>query len=112
MAEQTEGALTCAVCAWEGQLVGQAVDHELREHGGAQTCWWKREGPYFVDDDHARYAGWIIGIARRNGVQLEPVTDDAGNYTDRLTAGMKAFDGRWVTITFVVPPPPEDWVAP
>lgn len=68
--------------------------------------------PYFVDDRHALYAGWVLGIAKRNGVPLEPVVDDDGNYTDRLTAELKDSDWGPVTITLVVPPPPDDWKMP
>ena len=66
---------------------------------------------------HVQYLGWILGIARGNGIPLEPVVDPLGNYTDRL-------EGHWILeawpdaepirlkFTIVVPPPPDDWVLP
>lgn len=59
----------------------------------------------FIDDRHTIYVGWVLGIALRHHVPLTPVLDDAGNYTDRLT--MEISDD--VTLTFIVPPPPDDW---
>jgi hypothetical protein len=35
--------------------------------------------------NHPLYVGWVIGIARRNGVHLTPVVDEHGDYTDRAT---------------------------
>ncbi|HSS11895.1 MAG TPA: hypothetical protein VLL25_18550 [Acidimicrobiales bacterium] len=64
---------------------------------------------HFVDDRHALYVGWIVGIALRNGVVVEPVIDEAGNYTDRLTV---ALFGSGPTVTLIVPPPPADWSPP
>ena len=45
-----------------------------------------------VDDRHALYIGWVVGIAMRNGIAASPTVDDDGNYTDRLTV-----DGSPVT---------------
>lgn len=55
---------------------------------------------------HALYVGWVLGVAHRHGVPLVPVTDAAGNYTDQLVLDL-ADDN--VTLTIVVPPPPDDW---
>lgn len=60
---------------------------------------------HFIDDRHALYVGWVRGIAHRHHVPLEPVFDEAGNYTDRLSMTLS----ERVTLTFVVPPPPDDW---
>ena len=59
----------------------------------------------FISDRHSLYVGWVIGIAHRNGVPLEPVRDDAGDWTDRAELTLSPH----VTITLVVPPPPDDW---
>jgi hypothetical protein len=61
----------------------------------------------FTDDRHALYAGWVIGTAMRHGVQLEPIVDDDGNYTDQLRLVHAGLD-----ITLIVPPPPDDWKFP
>ena len=62
-------------------------------------------GYRFVDDRHALYVGWVLGLAMRNGLPARPIVDDAGNYTDRLVVDLKP----GMTITLVVPPPPDDW---
>lgn len=62
--------------------------------------------PYFADDRHALYAGAILGIGMKYGIPLSPVVDDQGNFTDRFTL---ALEGGAITITLVVPPPPDEW---
>jgi len=62
-------------------------------------------GYRFVDDRHALYVGWVLGLAMRNGIDARPVTDEDGNYTDRLVAEVES----GLTVTFVVPPPADDW---
>lgn len=62
----------------------------------------------FVDDRHALYVGWVMGIALRNGVPATAVIDDDGNYTDRIEIPW----GELGSLTVVVPPPPGDWVVP
>lgn len=62
---------------------------------------------HFVDDRHNLYVGWVMGIAARHGFMPEPVRDEAGNYTDRITLPIGDHE-----ITVVVPPPPADWVVP
>ena len=57
---------------------------------------------------HAMYAGWIVGLALDVGLDVEPVVDPLGNYTDRIA--LQVTSGR--TIELVVPPPPDDWVLP
>jgi len=59
-----------------------------------------------LSPEHALRCGWVWGIAMHHGVDLNPIIDEAGNYTasftlksDRLPPG--------VTITLVVPPPGE-----
>lgn len=60
-----------------------------------------------IDERHALYVGWALGIAHRNGVRAEPVIDDDGNYTNRLR--IPALDPR---LELIVPPPPDDWTMP
>jgi hypothetical protein len=59
-----------------------------------------------VTGRHAWYVGWVLGVALRHGVPLTPVTDADGNYTDRLVLDLAP---ETVTLTIVVPPPPDDW---
>lgn len=71
---------------------------------------------HFTDERHALFAGWVLGLAWRNGIAAEPVMDDDGNYTDRLEVRLPfrpdaGTDGglRWYSVTLIVPPPPDDW---
>lgn len=61
--------------------------------------------PYCVDSRHAFYIGCVAGIAVRNGLRVEFVDDEDGVHTDRLL--MHIAPG--VDVTFIVPPPPDDW---
>jgi len=65
----------------------------------------------FLDIRHNLYVGWVAGIAWRNGVNAEPVLDEAGNVTDRLAIHFDTADNveDKISITVVVPPPPADW---
>ena len=69
---------------------------------------------HFIGDRHALYVGWVCGIAMRNGIYVRNVLDDDGNYTDRITVELYDPTQRpvKVTMTLVIPPPPDDWVAP
>jgi hypothetical protein len=61
--------------------------------------------PPFDSDRHALYVGWVVGIAQKHGLRPYPVTDDDGNYTDRVVVRTPGgYD-----ITVIVPPPPDDW---
>lgn len=71
---------------------------------------------YFQDERHALFAGWVLGLAWRNGIAAEPVQDDDGNYTDQLEVRLPFRDDgrangglRWFGVRLVVPPPPDDW---
>lgn len=59
----------------------------------------------FADDRHALYVGWVLGIAAKHHLAFEPEADGEGNYTDRLLYGVRP----GLTLTLVVPPPPDDW---
>ena len=61
-----------------------------------------------MTERHAIYVGWVLGIARRHDLPLEPVFDEAGNYTDRLAIDIPRAGGR-IRIVLVVPPPPPGW---
>lgn len=60
--------------------------------------------PHFIDDRHAIYVGWVMGIALKNGLEFRPVLDGQHNYTDRIS--MEVGPAR---ITVVVPYPPDEW---
>lgn len=59
-----------------------------------------------MDDRHAMYVGWVMGIAMSHAVGLAPVLDVDGNYTDRLEL---VLDDSPHSVTIVVPYPPDDW---
>lgn len=61
---------------------------------------------------HRRYVGWICRIAVRNGLDAQPVHDGGGNLTDRITVRAPDGAGAGVTVTVIVPYPPDDWPAP
>jgi len=63
----------------------------------------------FISDRHALFVGWVLGIAVRNGVPASPVFDDDGNYTDRINIRIGDTAAERVTLTVVVPEPPDDW---
>jgi len=69
----------------------------------------RRHRARLVDDRHALYVGWVLGLAMREGLPARPVTDEAGNYTDRLTLDLGVVPDDGFTVTVVVPPPPDDW---
>jgi len=62
---------------------------------------------------HALYAGWVVGQALAAGLDVRPILDDDGNYTDRFALDVDRFDRGEsvgsVVLTVVVPPPPDEW---
>jgi hypothetical protein len=62
-----------------------------------------------LTEQHAQYAGWVLGIARRNAVPVAAVTDENGDYTNELLLCLPNWEPR---ITVVVPEPPADWELP
>ena len=59
---------------------------------------------------HAQYVSWVAGLATKNGLDVRPILDDAGNWTDRLECFLRPYLlGPRVVVTLVVPPPLEDW---
>ena len=75
----------------------------------------------FVSDRHALYVGWVMGIAVRNNLNVRPILDPDGNYTDSFTIELPNFGPMvqspylplqpqpQVTLTVIIPPPPDDW---
>lgn len=59
----------------------------------------------FLDERHNLYCGWVFGMALKHGLPIEPIGDDAGNFTDRFAMALP--DG--ITLTLVIPPPPDEW---
>jgi len=65
---------------------------------------------YFEGDRHALYVGWVAMLAAMNGLDVRVLTDEAGNYLDRLAILLPAVEGHAAhELTVVVPPPPEGW---
>lgn len=58
-----------------------------------------------MDERHALYVGWVLGLALLHEVPAHPVLDDAGNYTNELEVELFPT----VLVTLVVPPPPLGW---
>ena len=66
--------------------------------------------PRLDSERHALYVGWVLGCAMRAGVEVTPVVDADGNYTDRLTVVLPdRTEPVEYIITVIVPPPPDDW---
>lgn len=67
-----------------------------------------------VDERHALYVGAVLALGMRHGLNLRPVDDELGNYTDRIELvvdeihpGIYAYPA--IRVELVVPPPPADW---
>lgn len=61
----------------------------------------------FVDNMHAFYAGWCIGMLIRQGVTVYPCVDPQGDYTPRLR--IVDVDDPARSIELIIPEPPDDW---
>jgi hypothetical protein len=59
----------------------------------------------WTDGRHPLYVGAVMGLAVRQGLDVSAEVDDEGDYTDRFLVRF----GEKVTVTLVVPPPPEGW---
>ena len=59
----------------------------------------------FVDERHALYCGWVMGIALRHDLPFTPVVDEHGDYLGELALTLP--DGT--SIVLVIPYPPDDW---
>jgi len=62
----------------------------------------------FVSDQHTLYCGWVMGLMVKAGLPFEPVADEHGNFTNRVS--VPTLSG--VGITLLIPPPPDDWKFP
>jgi hypothetical protein len=68
------------------------------------------QGGYFEGDRHALYVGWVAMFAALNGLDVRVLTDDDGNYIDRLGIKLAAHgEHAEHELVVVVPPPPADW---
>lgn len=63
----------------------------------------------FVDDRHALYAGMVLGLAMKHGINLAPVIDDDGNYTPELQLGFEDPGEAPITVRLLIPEPPNYW---
>ena len=63
----------------------------------------------FTSDLHTLYAGWIIGLALRSGLPVEPVRDTNGNYTNRIRINVAPGGNNPPSFTLIIPPPPDGW---
>jgi hypothetical protein len=65
----------------------------------------------FANDRHALQAGFLMGLMLKHGVDIRPVVDDDGNYTDAYTIRL---DGDFLARPYldikirVLPPDGED----
>ena len=65
----------------------------------------------FASDRHALQAGFLFGLMIKHGVDIRPVVDEAGNYTDTYTIRL---DGEFLAKPYldikirVLPPEEED----
>ena len=65
---------------------------------------------YFQGDRHALYVGWVAMHAAMNGLDVRVLTDEHGNYVDRLAILLPAVQGHAAhELVVVVPPPPAGW---
>ena len=39
----------------------------------------------FVSDQHTLYCGWVMGLMVKAGLPFEPVADEHGNFTNRVS---------------------------
>jgi len=60
----------------------------------------------FVSDNHALYCGQVLGLMMKAGLPFEPVVDDDGDLTNRVTVATSLPN---LTITLLIPPPPDGW---
>jgi hypothetical protein len=57
------------------------------------------------NDRHAHYVGWVWGIALNNGLDVKPMVNIDGDYTDRLVMTFPSGE----IVVLIVPPPPPEW---
>lgn len=70
----------------------------------------ERREPTWANDTHILYAGWIMGMAIRHGLDVAPVCDEEGIVTPRLQIHLPGrSDMETIRVELVIPPPPPDW---
>lgn len=60
----------------------------------------------FISDQHALYAGWVMGRLIRRGYVVRTVIDDNGDYLPRVRF---IEDDPAHSFELEIPEPPEDW---
>lgn len=63
--------------------------------------------PKPVDANHALFIGATLGSMMKHGLQVTPIVDEDGDYTDGIRLTLDQFPN--VTVTVVVPEPPDGW---
>jgi len=66
----------------------------------------------FESLDHSLVAGMVMGLGMRYGLNLKPVIDDDGNYTDRFEVCDNALPDNMHVFITVEPPVIDPPVAP
>lgn len=59
----------------------------------------------FVDERHALYCGWVMGLTLRHELPIRPGIDEDGDYNSLLFVELP---GEHL-LTLVIPYPPDDW---
>lgn len=60
---------------------------------------------------HSLFTGWVVGCALRHGLTVEPIRDEAGEYTAAFAVALDGVPDN-VRLVLVVPPPPTGWAPP
>ena len=61
-------------------------------------------GAHFESAEHALIAGMVLGVAMKHGVDLTPVPDNEGNYTNRFEVHDEGFPEGVKVFVNVEPP--------
>lgn len=60
--------------------------------------------PLPVDDIHALHVGFVVGLAARHGLDVEPIVDGDGNYTASFRLRLPDDFPANVTVVLTVEP--------
>lgn len=65
----------------------------------------------WIDDRHILYAGWVAGLAMRNGLIVHVCSDNDGNVTPELIVHLPTAESEDHTfgVRLIIPPPPDHW---
>ena len=67
-------------------------------------------GPHWHSPEHTLYAGFVMGLAIRQGLDVSPIHDEHGVVTPKLQLHLPGHhDNETYRIVLVIPPPPDDW---